>query len=321
MKLWERVIETRLRRETQVTANQFGFMPGRSTTEAIHVLRRLMEKYREKKRDLHMVFIDLEKAYDSVPRQLIWDSLANRVILDELSRSIQEDIPWCMLFADDIVLVAESKDDLNARLEEWKSALENNGLRISRSKTEYLWCNFSRTNDEEDEASLVTIRGQEVPQTTRFKYLGSFVQSDGDIDCDVAYRVQAGWNKWRVATSILCDKRFPDKLKGKFYRVAVRPAMLYGTDCWPIKKIHERKLETAEMRMLRWMCGHTRLDRIRNETIRGRVGVTCISDKVREGRLGWFGHVRRRHVLAPVRRVENLSVEGKRYRGRPRLTW
>ncbi|XP_076954466.1 uncharacterized protein LOC143628907 [Bidens hawaiensis] len=77
MKLWERVIETRIRRETQVTVNQFGFMPGRSTTEAIHILRRLMEKYREK-RDLHMVFIDLGKAYDNVPRRLIWDSLESR---------------------------------------------------------------------------------------------------------------------------------------------------------------------------------------------------------------------------------------------------
>ncbi|GJV41140.1 retrovirus-related pol polyprotein LINE-1, partial [Tanacetum coccineum] len=78
MKLWERVIERRLRRETSVSENQFGFMPGRSSVEAIHLIRSLLEKYKERQRDLHMAFLDLEKAYDSVPRELIWKTLVDK---------------------------------------------------------------------------------------------------------------------------------------------------------------------------------------------------------------------------------------------------
>ncbi|GJT53625.1 retrovirus-related pol polyprotein LINE-1 [Tanacetum coccineum] len=90
MKLWERVIEKRLRRETRVSENQFGFMPGRSTTEAIHLLRSLMEKYRERQIDLHMDFLDLEKAYDSVLRKLLWRTLRDKGTPRRYSRVIKD---------------------------------------------------------------------------------------------------------------------------------------------------------------------------------------------------------------------------------------
>jgi hypothetical protein len=59
----ERVIEHRLRGITMNSLNQFGFMPKRSIVEAIFLIRQVVEQYREQKKDLHMIFIDLEKAY------------------------------------------------------------------------------------------------------------------------------------------------------------------------------------------------------------------------------------------------------------------
>ena len=68
-----------------------------------------------------------------------------------------------------------------------------------------------------------------------FRYLGSMLQKDDNIDEDVRHRISAGWLKWRQTSSVLCDRRVPQKLKGKFYRTAFRPAMLYGAECWPKK--------------------------------------------------------------------------------------
>ena len=98
--------------------------------------------------------------------------------------------------------------------------------------------------------------------------------------------------------------------------------MLYGVECWPMTKTQERKLAVAEMRMLRWMCGHTLTDRFRNEVIREKVGVAKISDKLRETRLRWFGHVRRRQSSALVRRCELIDFgELRRARGRSKMRW
>ncbi|KAG5580363.1 hypothetical protein H5410_050990 [Solanum commersonii] len=225
-----------------------------------------------------------------------------------------------MQHEDDIVLIDETRDKVNARLEVWRQALESKGFRLSRTKTEYLRCNFSDVVEEaEVEVRLAT---QIIPKRESFKYLGSVIQGSGDIDDDVTHHIGVAWMKWRLASGVLCDKKIPSRLKGKFYKVVVRPALLYGAECWPVKNAHVQKMHVAEMRMLRWMCGHTRSDKIRNEVIREKVGVASVVDKLREARLRWFGHMKRRGADAPVRRCEGLVVEGtQRGRGRPKKYW
>ncbi|GKC67167.1 retrovirus-related pol polyprotein LINE-1 [Tanacetum coccineum] len=233
MKLWEIVIERILQRETMVSENQFGFMPSGSEIS---------------------------------PYQFA-------LILDELSRRIHKDIPWCLIFADDIASVSKSVEGLNNRLENQREALADNGLRVRREKIEYLICDFEEVD--------ICIGDKILQPKDSFRYLGSMIHKSEMIDEDVSHRIKAAWLKWRAATRVLCDRNVPLKLKGKFYRVAIRPSMSHGA---------ELKVET-------------------------------IINKMREGRLRWFGHVRRRPQSSPVKRVEALVVDGSRRKGRPKLRW
>ena len=111
-------------------------------------------------------------------------------------------------------------------------------------------------------------------------------------------------------------------LKGKVLKAVVRPAMTYGLEAAPLKKTEGRKLYVAQMKMLRWMCGVTRMDRVKNEHVRGSVKVNEVSQKVQEARLGWYGHLMRRNDDQHVaREVMEMEVNGTRKRGRPRIRW
>nr|XP_016512735.1 PREDICTED: uncharacterized protein LOC107829780 [Nicotiana tabacum] len=209
---------------------------------------------------------------------------------------------------------------VNERLEVWRQTLDSKGFRIRRPKTEYLECKFSAEASEV--GRKVKIGSQVIAKKDCFKYLGSLIQGDGEIDGDVTHLIGAGWSKLSLVSRVLCDKKVPQKLKGEFYRAVVRPTMLYGAECWPVKKSHVQRMKVAEIRMLRWMCGLTRLDKIKNEVIREKVGVAPVDEKMREARLRWFGHMRRRSPDAPVRICEWLAVVGvRRGRGRPKKYW
>ena len=150
---------------------QFGFMKGKGTTDAIFIVRQLQDKYMARKKDLWMTFIDLEKAFDRVPREIVWWALRSLgvdewivttiqsmyegcttvvringkeseafgvrvgvhqgsvlspllfiIVLEALSREFREGLPWELLYADDLVLLAETEGLLVEKIQKWKGA-------------------------------------------------------------------------------------------------------------------------------------------------------------------------------------------------------
>ncbi|XP_046972372.1 uncharacterized protein LOC124539093 [Vanessa cardui] len=134
-----------------------------------------------------------------------------------------------MLFADDIVLVDEDGPEIQIRLEDWQRKLENVGLKISKTKIEYMFCDFGG--------------------------LSKAIALDG-----AALLVRSAF-KLREQLTRTCDPQIPLKLKGKIYKSMIRPAVLYGSECWTTKGMTKRQLLVAEMRVLRGMHGVTRIDR------------------------------------------------------------
>ena len=222
------------------------------------------------------------------------------VIMDRLTDEVRREPPWTTLFADDIVICEETREEVERRLESWKYALERRGMKASRSKT------------------TVKMEDTKVPRVKEFKYLGSTVQENGGCEREVKKRVQAGWNGWRRVSGVICDKRLPARVKGKVYSSVVRPAMVYGLETVAVTKKQVEEMEVAEMKMLRFTMGVTRKDKIRKEHIRSTVKVERLGMKMREGRLRWYGHVMRRDQEYVGRKMMEMELPGKRRRGRPK---
>ena len=97
------------------------------------------------------------------------------------------------------------------------------------------------------------------------------------------------------------------------YKTVIKPTMTYGAECWAVRKKDENRLHVAEMRMLRWIRGKTRKDHVRNTIIQEDANVCQMSTFLRQKRLHWYGHVKRREEVNLSRKIMYMVVPVSRF--------
>ena len=121
-------------------------------------------------------------------------------------------------------------------------------------------------------------------------------------------------------SGVLCNRKLSARVKGKMCKSVVRPAILYGMKTVAVTERQVGKMEVAELKMVRWAMGVTRKDKIRNKYVRGTAKIAKLGDKLRNARLCWYGHMKRREGYMEKTMIE-MAVLDRRKRGRPRKRW
>ena len=238
-------------------------------------------------------------------------------VMEINSRKIStKDILRKMRYADDLAIIAESKQDLQEALEEWKWVFEKHGLRMSLEKTEVMWVGHQR------EELNTRLDSKEIKQVDCFVYLGGMVTEDGHSATEVRRRTQAGANAWRKVEGVMLDRKISKKLKGKVLRTCATPACLYGLETVALTEQQQQKLQMCENNWVRRITRTKRVDRRRMKDLRKKVGMQCsLQKRLVRSRMRWAGELVRMYASKLSKRAEMEKHQGRRKRGRPQLRW
>lgn len=373
-KLYGKVIKERIEKEFEEQEEQSGFRAGRSCVDNLFCIKQVVEKRSARDREVHLVFVDLEKAYDSVPLMKLWEAMEKNQISDiligavkalykdmtakikvgqKLSKSINvtkglrqgccvsptlfkifvkealgnwrkkcepmgitigEGTLYTLQFADDQVILAEDEQDAHYMLRKLKEEYERWGLTINLNKTEYLVIG--------GKAEDLELGAEKIRAGRSYKYLGVKITSQPDSQEEIRARIGQGRTAIRQLNSVLWSRKITKHVKRRIYKTIIESISTYGSELWVLNETNKQKLRAMEMDCWRRCCGHTRMDRIRNQQIRDEMEVDIdIVETIEVKRLIWYGHVQRMGYERWPKRINEWQPHERRKRGRPRKTW
>ena len=220
-------------------------------------------------------------------------------VLDLSSRkTVMKDAMKKLLYADDLALVANVKQELQESLDEWNGLFTRHGLKINLEKTEVLHIGHQR------EGLDIELEGKTLTQRDMFVYLGGTMCGDGKTEGEVRRRAQAEANAWRAVEWVVADRRISKRLNGKVVSACVTPACLYGTETLAMTELQQQRLQLCENNRVRKIARVTRADRRSMVEIKDETGVhRSLTERLVRSRLQWVGHVEGKADDRPPKRA------------------
>ena len=379
LKTFLRIIHNRIYRicEEHCGETQFGFKKGMGTREALFGMKILLQRCYDYQQEIHICFIDYEKAFDTVKhdplitilreigldgkdiriiQQLYWNQRAEvkinknlktesveirkgvrqgcilspllfNLYLDKIFRSIQDSELfgikvngvkiWNLRYADDTALFASSVAELQKILTEIDKAGQQFGVKINAKKTK--WMSIERTPGQN---GPLIINGSKIEKVTKFKYLGSMINSK--LDCDEETKIRCGIAKetFRKLRNVLIYTDMPLHLKIRVVQCYVIPVLLYGAETWSIKAVSIRRLEAIEMWFLRRLLKVPWIEKVSNDEVLRRAGVDReLMGTIKRRKISYLGHIVRGKKYEFLQLILEGRIEGKRPPGRTKQSW
>ena len=217
-------------------------------------------------------------------------------------------------FADDLALLSHTRQHIQEKTDRLSMFSNQVGLRISLKNTEAMCVNVPSPKK-------IRVRGQDIPYTNKFTYLGSVLCQDGGTSVDIQSRLNKARNAFMSLRSVWRSASYSTKTKLRIYQSCVLSTLLYGSECWRMTEQDLSKLASFHTANLRKILRIFWPQKISNDQLLRQTKQEDIRTLVNRRRWRWIGHVMRKASNNIARIAMHWTPEGKRSRGRPKTTW
>jgi hypothetical protein len=242
-------------------------------------------------------------ALEEIFRKLDWEELGIKIDGKYLNN---------LRFADDIVLIASTPNDLQKMINELNEKSNEVGLTINLQKTKIM---------ARDTVSI-SLGHEQLQQVNKYIYLGQhFSLQDQTQIGEINRRISAGWAAYTRCKEIFKGK-FSIQQKRRVFNQCVIPAMTYGAETWTFHESIIQRLQVAQRKMERRMLNISYRERRRNAEIRSISRLEDVLTHIRKMKWTWAGHISRYSDDRWTKRLTEWTPYGRRrQRGSPRRRW